>query len=279
MSEKAERMRFWSGEAKTSSEDRAKSASRTELMSLSPVDQFLAVLMRLKVGLFVQDLAERFSISKGTMSKYIYTWVSLLHKELKVLNPFPSKDCVQRNMPNVFKIKYPSTRIIIDCTEVFVQRPSKMLNQSAMFSSYKHHTTIKFLVGITPSGVISFVSDGWSGRTSDKEITEKSGLINLLERGDSVMADKGFTISDLLEKRGCSLNIPPFLGALGQFSTEQVFKTREIAELRIHVERSIGRVKNFHIFDGVFPLSVLPQVTEMFQVCCWLSNLDVPLVK
>ena len=91
-------------------------------------------------------------------------------------------------------------------------------------------------------------------------------------------ADKGFTIGDVLEKRKC-FNIPPFRGATAQFTTEEVFQNQEIATLRIHVERSIGIVKTFHILDGIMPLTVQPLVTKMFQVICWLTNLDAPIVN
>lgn len=96
---------------------------------------------------------------------------------------------------------------------------------------------------------------------SDRQLTQESGLLELLE-GDSVMADKGFTISDLLKTKGCTLNIPPFRGNSNQFTTEEVHLTQKIASLRIHVEqRKIGRVKHFHIFDGVLPLSLAPLAT------------------
>ena len=52
------------------------------------------------------------------------------------------------------------------------------------FSSYKNHYTVKFLIGITPHGSISFVSKAWGGKTSDK----------FLLRGDLVLEDRGFTI-------------------------------------------------------------------------------------
>ena len=67
---------------------------------------------------------------------------------------------------------------------------------------------MKFLVGISPAGVISFVSDAWGGKTSDRQIVIDSGLLELLESGDNVMTDKGFTIKDLLRDKGCTLNIP-----------------------------------------------------------------------
>ena len=59
------------------------------------------------------------------------------------------------------------------------------------------------------------------------------------------MADRGFVLNDLLEPLGCTLNIRPFLNNQGQFSEDQVKETQEIANLRIHVERAISRIKTF----------------------------------
>ncbi|XP_076071975.1 uncharacterized protein LOC143043658 [Mytilus galloprovincialis] len=272
---KSSRMQYWKGDGNTPSKDRV----RVSTSRLQPIEQFLAVMMRLRLGLYVRDVADRFSISVSSYSSYFTTWLNLIHAELEVINIFPPRDIITRTMPNSFKDRYPSTRVIIDCTEIFIQKASSLLNQSLTYSSYKHHNTLKFLVGITPSGVISFVSEGWGRRVSDREITIECGILDLLEPGDNVMADKGFTINDLLVKRQCALNIPPFRGIKDQFTTDEVFQTQEIAQLRIHVERSIGRVKNFHILEGVLPLSIAPLSTKIFQTCCWLTNLDVPLVQ
>jgi len=70
-----------------------------------------------------------------------------------------------------------------------------------LYSSYKSHTTLKGLVGIAPHGAITFVSSLYTGGISDKEITRCSGILDLLEEGDSVMADKGFDIEEVLNKK------------------------------------------------------------------------------
>ena len=120
--------------------------------------------------------------------------------------------------------------------------PKSLRLNSELFSSYKNHTTLKGLVGILPGGAIIFISQLYTGHISNREIVTRSGFRNLpFDRGDSVMAYKGFTLEDLLPL-GVSLNIPPFLGNKGQMSLEEVIEAQSIGSLRIHVERGINKI-------------------------------------
>ena len=190
---------------------------------------------------------------------------------------WPSKNEIQNNMPDAFHLLYPATRVILDCTELFVQTPTSLLLQSELYSSYKSNTTLKGLIGITPHGAISCISPLYTGSISDKEITRCSGILDLLEHGDSVMADKGFNIDDLLKEKGVGLNIPPFLQSQAQFSAQDVHETKTIAKLRIHVEIAIRRIKEFHFFDSEEPLSSLGSVNQLYTVACLLTNFQGPL--
>lgn len=78
------------------------------------------------------------------------------------------------------------------------------------FSNYKSHKTAKYLVGISPDGQIMFISKAFGGRASDKFIVEKSGFLQYLLPGDEIMADRGFTIDDLLFHLKVKLNILAF---------------------------------------------------------------------
>lgn len=69
------------------------------------------------------------------------------------------------------------------------------------------------------------------------ELTRQSGLLNLLERDDSIMADRGFDILEDLAIRGVRLNIPPFLHGKTHLDQKEMTETSRIASLRIHVER------------------------------------------
>lgn len=68
------------------------------------------------------------------------------------------------------------------------------------------------------------------------------------------------------------VNLPPFLGGSDQMPAEDVIKTEEIASLRIHVERAINKIKNFHIFDRVVPLHQFGLIKQIWTVCAILCN-------
>ena len=115
-------------------------------------------------------------------------------------------------------------------------------------STYKHHNTIKVLIGITPQGNISFVSEAWGGRTSDKYLTENYGFLEFLVLGDMVMADRGFTISDSVGLEQAKLSIHAFTKGKSQLDPVDVERTRGIANVRIHVERVIGLLHRKYTF-------------------------------
>ena len=243
---------------------------------LTFLDEFLLVLMRLKAGLFVPDLADRFGISTSLVSRICITWINLLYHELKDLFPFPTQELVRKNMPKEFA-QYATTRIILDCTELFIQRPSAMLAQSETWSDYKHHNTWKLLVGVTPNGQVTFLSDLWGGRVSDKQITRESGVLDLLQVGDNVMVDRGFDISAIVPT-GITVNMPPFLAGRDQMTAAETEETMSIASVRIHVERAIGRIKTYHILDGTLPNTLSPYATQIATVCGFLTNFLPPLL-
>ena len=87
-----------------------------------------------------------------------------------------------------------------------------------MYSHYKSPVTYQGLLGIAPSGGITFISQLYDGSISDKEIARRSGILDerSWQPNDSVMADRGFAIDKELKQLKVNLNIPAFLGGRGQ---------------------------------------------------------------
>ena len=247
---------------------------------LTPMDQLFMTLVKLRLDLKFADLAFRFNISTGLVSRYFNTWICFLYHHLKEIDWMPSIKQVEGTLPSAFREKYPSTYCILDGSEIFMETPSDLHMQSSTWSNYKHHNTVKFLIGCTPNGCISFISPLYVGSISDVELTRVSGLLTHLKDkpGISVMADRGFTIKDILNDIGVKLNILPFMDGRKQLPAVEISEGRKIASVRIHVERAIGRMKSFSILKHIIPITLAGLSNHIVCVCAFLSNFKPVLV-
>ena len=147
--------------------------------------------------------------------------------------------------------------VVVDCSEVFNERPLNLLTSS----SYKHHNTVTFLIGIVPQGAITFISKAWGGRSSDRYIAEHCGVLkNLLhgDHGDVILADRGSNIEENAALHCAKVRIPSFTHGTQQFTALDIESTRKIASLRIHVERVIGLVRRkYKLLQPIRPTDYL----------------------
>ena len=188
-------------------------------------NQLFLTLVKLKRNLKLRDLAFRFGLSTSQVSRYITTWICFLYHHLKEIEWMPAVSQVMGTLPAAFREKFPTTYAMIDGSEVFIETPSDLYMQSSTWSQYKHHNTVKFLVACTPNGSICFISPVYVGSISDVELTRHSGFLAAMndKPGVSIMADKGFTIREMLKEINVELNIPAFLN-VKQFTAEDIEK-------------------------------------------------------
>ena len=193
-------------------------------------------------------------------------------QRLSLLIYWPSRDEVTKSMPQTFKKFYGRCICILDCTEIFIERPTDLVAQSQTWSNYKHHNTIKVLIGITPQGTVSFLSKAWGGRASDK-FTEQCGILEKLIPGDIILADRGFTIEDSVGLYWAQVVVLPFTKGKKQLSRHEVDWSREISHVRIHVERVISLLKaKYTILKGVIPISLLKNNSnDICTIDCMLT--------
>ena len=204
--------------------------------------------------------------------------IDVLHTKLKPLIRWPDRNSLKKTMPMSFRKHFPSCVVIINCFEIFL---ASLLARAQTCSSYKHHNTVKYLIGITPQGTVSFISKGWGGRTSDKYITEHSTLYSNLLPGDTILADRGFDIKESVALLHSNIMIPAFTKNKKQLDPITVEQTRSIANVRIHVERVIGNVrKKYSLLSDTQPLDFvisadnqIATLDKMVTVACALVNM------
>ncbi|KAK7106775.1 hypothetical protein V1264_017993 [Littorina saxatilis] len=240
--------------------------------ALTPVNQFLLMLVKLRRYYPHFELGRMFGVSRFVVQKVFTTWVNFCYFQWREVDWWPKRQMVSHHCPVDFKRKFPSTRVIVDATEVRVKRPSNPKAQRISFSSYKHSNTVKVLVGVTPGGLTSFVSDAYGGSSSDRQIVERSALTTLCDPHDSIMADKGFNVQDIFALRDVHINIPAFFKQKNRLSPTTRADDRKIASKRVHVERVIGMAKVYAICQQKLNLLETKLATQIISVCFFLCN-------
>nr|XP_049693818.1 uncharacterized protein LOC126054061 [Helicoverpa armigera] len=245
---------------------------------LNPCDQFLLVLIKLRRNMLFTELAFRSKIDKTVLSNIFITWINYLYCKLKELNVWVPKQCIDKNMKYYGKIN-PCT-VIVDCTEIKIEKPKNPLTQQLTYSTCKLANTLKVLVGISASGCVTFVSDAYGGSTSDRELFEKCGLIDKLEPNDIILCDRGFNVQDLVCHKNVTVNVPEFLkNTDGQFEPSQLTRSKKISSEQIHVERVIGLAKTFKILSGKLDSKLVPLADRIIFVCFMLTNFKNNIIK
>lgn len=246
--------------------------NKAQVQNVSVEDQFFLTLWKLRKATTDIRLGVHFDIHHSTASNIFRSFIKFMADQWGKLNIWPSRDLVDFYMPTGFKKLYPSTRVIVDGTEFPIQKPKRPVAQQATFSTYKNTNTLKALVGGSPTGLISYVSECYGGSVSDRQITERSALLDLCDKGDSIMADRGFNVQDIFASRGVAINMPDFLKGKDHLPNTVIMKDRKLASKRVHIERLIGLTKTYKILEKKLQHHYVDIGSELFFVCVMISN-------
>lgn len=245
---------------------------------LTSKSEFLMMLMKLRLGLLSKDLAKRFDISETLCSRIFFAWLRAASIVLRSMIFIPDEEKLIGSKPERFR-KLKTLHSIIDCTELFIETPKDLYLQSATWSDYKHHNTLKLLVSCAPNSSIIFVSSAYLGRVSDKALTLDCGYLDLVPPNYMIMADKGFNIGDDCAERSITLYVPPGRRGHSQMTSEQVSSTKTIANHRILIEQVIRRLKTFRILANEIPITIISHIDDIVTVCAAVCNIKKPIYK
>ena len=104
---------------------------------------------------------------------------------------------------------------------------------------------------------------------------KSQGLSSGVQPEHELMADRGLAIQDLCALKGIYLNHPAQkLSDL--FTQAEVASNFDIASTRIHVEQFIGQVRDWSIFNAVWPVQRMDLLSSTWQTLCHIVNLTMP---
>ena len=134
---------------------------------------------------------------------------------------------------------------IIDCFELFIEKPGDLLCHAATWSQYKHYNnTAKYLLSVTPQGLLISSQRDMGVEYQINSLLKIVGIkfyVNFNLKMWCLLTES-FNVEDSIAYRGATLNIPAFTRDESQLNPKDVKATRKIANVRIHVERVIGAV-------------------------------------
>ena len=195
--------------------------------------------MKLRLNLGDQDLGYRFGVNQSTISWYFKKWIDVMHVRLSPLVKWPSREELIKTMPMEFRKNFKQCVVIIDCFEIFIERPINLKARAQTWSNYKHHNIVKFLIGTmyftSRSHLIHIQRMGW--KVSDVNLTENCGILDKLLPGDLILADRGFNIHESAGLFCAQVKISPFTKGKNQLSKTEVDNSRQLSRVRIHVGR------------------------------------------
>lgn len=254
----------------------------TENLVKSPMKLEKIVIMtfiKLKMNMSFTAISTLFGITDRTVSKNFYFILKYLRCALSAAVYWPSKDEIAGNMPKTFK-KYQSTRVVLDCFELKIPALKCLTCRIQTYSHYKGGHTCKFCLGVTPAGMISYLSPPYGGRASDKFIFNNEKIITsyeFLPRTDSIMVDKGFFIESECNNHNIKLIRPPFLKKQQQLTKKEAEENANIAASRVHVERCIQRIRIFKIMTQRVEWNILPYIDDIASIVSAVVNLNAAL--
>jgi hypothetical protein len=203
--------------------------------ALTKEEQLVLFFSKLKLNKNDSVMSVDFDIPDKTVSNVFHSVLYAMFQLASKKVWWHSRDELKAMMPEKFQLHYSDIRVMIDSIKIPIERPKIVEAQVPSYSNNKSDFTAKFLIGIAPCGMVTYISKTYGGQVTDNHITGDCGILDLLESGDVIVADKGFPLieKDVLGKRGF-LVMPPL-----------------IASVRIHMKTAIQRMKTFRILQFI----------------------------
>jgi len=228
-------------------------------------DQFLLTLMKLRLNFDSMCLGHLFNVKESFVDQVVEHWIHRMYIALKGVNFWS----LHEKQPGQYDV-------VIGCLEVPLETTTELGGPSS--SDSNGDNTMKALIGVRESGAVVYCSSMWGGSTSIQDILVDSDFLNFLSEGQHILADHTFNVSDILEKKKVSVNIPS-LKNVERLTPQQAAVVKRIADRRKIVDKVIASAKEYKVLCQPIPVKSLPICEEMVFVVANIMNFKTHLIE
>ena len=119
---------------------------------LTPFEEFIMTIMKLKLNMPLKILLTD-SMFVSTVSRTFQAWMIVMDCRLQPFIKWPEREALWHTMPQCFQQPFgKKVTVIIDCFEIFIDRPSNLLARAQTFSSYNNNNNL--LIGCSITRVV-----------------------------------------------------------------------------------------------------------------------------
>ena len=97
---------------------------------LTKEEEFFICLIKLRMNYLFKDIAYHLNVSVTTVQKSFHSTLDVLYARLQFLVKWPTRENSRKSMPQSFRKDFgQKVGVIMDCLELFTERPSGSLNK------------------------------------------------------------------------------------------------------------------------------------------------------
>ncbi len=113
-----------------------------------------------------------FGVSLSSVTFIPTTWINVFFEVVQNWQGWLSTQEAQ-SLPKSYPASYSDIRIILHCTEFYLDKQQNCTAQANTYSQYKYLDTVMVIIWITPREPIKFALKPYGGNTSDRHIAVK----------------------------------------------------------------------------------------------------------
>eukprot|EP00978_Attheya_sp_CCMP212_P012657 scaffold31656_cov58-Attheya_sp.AAC.1 len=238
-----------------------------------------------RCGFRLKEMEALFDALDTLLSDIIYAWANLLDEFFKVFFPTPTRSQMLSAYPDSVVRKFGKANIfmLMDATEITAEVASMKLMNSALYSTYKHNSTVKWLTGTDAIGTSWYdaIPPGRPGGAGDGVMTVVTEILDQIPPGMAVEVDKGFLIDNLCALAGVICIRPEKkLGGQVQQAAHSTALTQKNGKPRIPIEQSNAQMKQSTLFfDSPIAILQLGLSDLLFRIGYVMQNFKLGFIQ